>query len=114
MKALKHLKAIVSRERLPVPRMVQYCADAAVLGTPFYLMEQVAGRVFRASDLPEIPAELPSALLERRPDIAAAERRMAAANAQIGVAEAAFFPTVTLTASSGSSAEKRAKNGLGL
>jgi NodT family efflux transporter outer membrane factor (OMF) lipoprotein len=74
-------------------------AIAALLGvsaSTFAIKPQIV-----AITLPQIPSGVPATLLQRRPDIAGAQRRMMAANANIGVARAAYFPTLTLGAQGG-------------
>jgi NodT family efflux transporter outer membrane factor (OMF) lipoprotein len=74
-------------------------AIAVLLGRPASTFGLPASPL--AGTPPDIPVGLPAELLERRPDVAGAERRVAAANAQIGVAVAAYYPTVTLSAGGG-------------
>lgn len=74
-------------------------AVAVLVGKPPAQLS-IAPRELKAV-FPSIPPAVPSELLERRPDIAAAERRVASANAQIGVAEAAFYPSLSLSGTAG-------------
>ena len=82
-------------------------AVALLTGTPassFSLPPEPLNGSFNGplhASVPAVPVGVPSELLERRPDVASAERQVAAANAQIGVAEAAYYPSVTLSASGG-------------
>ena len=74
-------------------------AIAVLLGVPPSALDLSATAALPAA--PPVPEQLPASLLERRPDIAAAQRRVIAAYAQIGVADAAYFPTLSLSATAG-------------
>jgi outer membrane protein, multidrug efflux system len=72
---------------------------SVLLGRPPSAIPRVGGLGDRVP--PTIPAGLPASLLERRPDVVAAEQALVAANANVGAAKALFYPTITLTASAG-------------
>jgi len=76
-------------------------ALAVLLGKPAAAFSAGANPLLDAAVLPVIPAGLPSQLLERRPDVTAAQRQMVASNARIGVARAAMFPSLGLSAAGG-------------
>ena len=93
--------AIASREDLDRQRAVLEHAIAMLAGEnpSSFSITQIDWKPV----VPTVPAIVPATLLERRPDIAAAERRVAAANANIGIQRAAYFPQVTLTGNAGTS-----------
>ena len=91
--------ALAQETDIDVQRAQYEHAIATLLGKPPADFSLAAKPLHAAP--PAIPVGLPSELLERRPDIAASERRVEEANEQIGIARAAFFPTVTLGASGG-------------
>jgi NodT family efflux transporter outer membrane factor (OMF) lipoprotein len=95
-------QALVRRTEVEVQRSRDEHAIAILIGEPpasFTL--PVAPLAIRQAQLPNIPGVLPTTLLERRPDIASQERRMAAANERIGIAQAAYYPTLNLGVSGG-------------
>ena len=85
---------------LEVTRTQLEHAIAILVGKPPVAVT-VSHAPIAATQPPPVPPGVPSTLLERRPDIAAAERQMAAANEQIGIAQSAFYPTLTLSAAAG-------------
>ena len=90
-------------ERIPeIQRQIEQTEDQISLLLGENPSEILRGRSLTEQEIPpDVPAGLPSALLERRPDIRAAEQDLIAANAQIGVARAAYFPTLSLSGALG-------------
>jgi NodT family efflux transporter outer membrane factor (OMF) lipoprotein len=95
-------QARVQRTDIEVQRTQYEHAIAVLIGKPPAELTLRPLPLDQASQLlPDIPGVMPAVLLERRPDIAANERRMAAANEQIGIAQAAYYPTLSLSAVAG-------------
>jgi NodT family efflux transporter outer membrane factor (OMF) lipoprotein len=95
-------QARVQRTDIEVQRTQFEHAIAVLIGKPPAELTLPPLPLVQASQvIPDIPGAMPADLLERRPDIAANERRMASANEQIGIAQAAFYPTLSLSAIAG-------------
>ncbi|QNI34253.1 efflux transporter outer membrane subunit [Alloacidobacterium dinghuense] len=95
-------QARVQRTDIEVRRTQYEHAIAVLIGKPPAELTLPPLPLDQASQvMPDIPGVMPSALLERRPDIAADERRVASANEQIGIAQAAFYPTLSLSGVAG-------------
>ena len=95
-------QAIVQRTDVDAMRAQNEHAIAVLIGkAPAELSIPPTALDMAGQTLPAIPGVLPAALLERRPDIASQERSMAAANEQIGIAQAAYYPTLSLSAAAG-------------
>ena len=90
--------AQVQATNIVIRRAAYEHAIATLIGKPPAAFSLVPDPItISAPQLPGIPGVLPSDLLERRPDIASSERNMAAANEQIGIAQAAYYPTISLS-----------------
>ena len=95
-------QARVERTDLGVQRAQYEHAIAVLVGKPPAALNLPPLPLnLQAPALPQIPGVMPSELLERRPDIAGDERRMASANEQVGIAQAAYYPTLSLSGSAG-------------
>jgi NodT family efflux transporter outer membrane factor (OMF) lipoprotein len=94
--------ALVQATDVAIQRAMYEHAIAVLIGRPPAVFNLTPDPItVAAPTIPAIPGTLPSQLLERRPDIASSERSMAAANEQIGIAQAAYYPTLSLSAVAG-------------
>lgn len=104
---LQQVKSTVATAKVDIARyqrLLQRDKNALDLLTGIQVSEQLLPDqpLSKLLKLPELPAGLPSDLLQQRPDLKAAEHDLLAANANIGIAKAAFFPSISLTANAGS------------